>query len=425
MHSMPTTGSTTKPNVKPLDADALRGDFPILSSTHPAGAPLVYLDNAATTQRPRQVIQSLVDAYEKHYANVHRGIHWLSDRSTDLYEEARDKVRGFINAPDRAQVIFTHGTTEGINLVARSWGDANVQPGDELLLTIMEHHSNLVPWQQLAERRGAVLRYVPISDDGQLDLEAFERLLTERTRLVAVAHVSNVLGTINPVEHIVRRAHEAGAIVLVDAAQSVPHCPLDVQVLGADFVAFSGHKMLAPTGVGVLYGRRELLEAMPPFLGGGSMIRRVREEGFEPADLPAKFEAGTPPIVPAIGMSAAIDYLKQVGLQAIHAHEQALARRAHEVLSHVGGVRIIGPPPEKKAGIVSFALDHIHAHDVAQLLDRQGIAVRAGHHCTMPLHRRLGINATTRASFYLYNTLAEVEKLGAALVEVKRILRRG
>jgi cysteine desulfurase/selenocysteine lyase len=413
----------------PLDPAEYRPDFPILeqvlhASPERPGVPLAYLDNAATTQRPRAVIQALVDTYERHYANVHRGIHWLSDQSTDLYEEARARVQAFIGAAEREEIIFTHGTTEGINLVARSWGDAFVQPGDEILLTEMDHHSNLVPWQQLAERRGAVLKYLPFDETGQLPLELLERLLSGRTRLVAVTAVSNVLGTIDPLEAIVARAHAAGARVLVDAAQSVPHQPTNVQALGADFLAFSGHKMLGPTGVGVLYARRELLDAMPPFLGGGSMIRRVRLEGFEPADLPAKFEAGTPPIVPAIGLGAAIEYLNKVGLARIHAHEQRLTALAHDVLADLGGVRLLGPAPEKKAGIVSFVLEGIHAHDIAQLLDRQGIAVRAGHHCAMPLHKRLGITASSRASFYFYNTPAEVELLGRALADTKRVFRR-
>ena len=408
----------------PLDPDSLRGDFPILSTVLHGKAPLVYLDNAATTQRPRQVIQALVDVYEKHYANVHRGIHWLSDQSTDLYEEAREKARAFINARHREEVLFTYGTTEGINLVARSWGDANVNAGDEILLTVMEHHSNLVPWQQLAQRTGAVLKHIPITDDGRLEMDKLPGLLGPRTKLVAVAAVSNVLGTINPVEEIVRQAHAAGAVVLVDAAQSAPHQQTDVQQLDADFLAFSGHKLMGPSGVGILYGRRELLEAMPPFLGGGSMIRRVRLDGFEPADLPAKFEAGTPPIVPAIGLGSAIDYINRIGLDAIHEHERLLCTRAHEVLEAVGGVHFLGPAPDKKAGIVSFTLEGVHAHDIAQLLDRHGIAVRAGHHCTMPLHKRLGINASARASFYCYNTLAEVEKLGEALAEIKQMFRR-
>jgi cysteine desulfurase/selenocysteine lyase len=407
-----------------LDVTRLRADFPILSARLHDNVPLVYFDNAATTQRPRQVIQSLVDVYEKQYANVHRGIHWLSDQSTDLFEDARLKVQAFIGARAREEVIFTHGATESINLVARSWGDANVRAGDEVLLTEMEHHANIVPWQQLAARTGAVLRFAPIDDDGLLRLDEFDKLLTERTRLVAVTAVSNVLGTINPIDEIIRRAHAAGAIVLVDAAQSIPHALTDVQSSGVDFLAFSGHKMLGPSGVGVLYGRRELLDAMPPFLGGGSMIRRVRLDGFEPADLPDKFEAGTPPIVPAIGLGAAIDYLNQVGMEAIHAHEKALTLRAHAVLESVGGVRFLGPSPDKKGGIVSFVLERIHAHDIAQLLDRHGIAVRAGHHCAMPLHKRLGIQASARISFYFYNTLEEVDRLGAAFDEIKRLFRR-
>jgi cysteine desulfurase / selenocysteine lyase len=417
--------STNKADtVETLDVERLRADFPILSAVRPDGKPLVYLDNAATTQRPRQVIDALVDVYASRYANVHRGIHWLSDQTTDLYEEAREKIRQFINAPALEEVIFTYGTTEGINLVARSWGQANIKPGDEILLSEMEHHSNIVPWQQLAERTGAVIRWAPITDDGRLQMEALDRLLSRRTKLAAVTAVSNVLGTINPVEEIVRRAHAVGAMVLVDAAQSVPHLPLDVQALGADFVAFSGHKMLGPTGVGILWGRRELLDAMPPFLGGGSMIRRVRTQGFEPAELPAKFEAGTPPIVSAIGLGAAVDYLRRIRWDDISRHEQLLTQRAHGVLSDVGGVRILGPAPADKSGIVSFVVEGIHAHDVAQILDRHGVAVRAGHHCAMPLHQRFGLTATARASFYFYNTLAEVDALGQAVRDAKRGFRR-
>jgi cysteine desulfurase/selenocysteine lyase len=409
---------------RPFAPELYRPDFPILSTLLHEGVPLVYLDNAATSQRPRHVIQAIVDSYERHYANVHRGIHWLADQTTDRYEDAREKVRMLINAPAREQVIFTAGTTGGINLVARSWGEANLHAGDELLLTEMEHHSNLVPWQQVAQRTGARLRYIPVTDDGLLDLDVYDRLLTERTRLVAVAGVSNVLGTVNPVADIIRRAHQAGALALIDGAQSVPHLPTDVQALDCDFLAFSGHKMLGPSGVGVLYGRQELLEAMPPFLGGGSMIRRVRLDGFEPQDLPAKFEAGTPPIVPAIGLGAAIDYLNAVGLEAIHQHECRLTRYAQELLERVEGLRILGPAPDHKGGIVSFTLSRIHAHDIAQLLDREGIAIRAGHHCAMPLHQRFGLNATARASFYFYNTMSEVEKLAAALERVKDVFRR-
>lgn len=391
--------------------ESLREDFPILKQNVHGDRPLVFLDNAASTQRPRQVIDVLRRVYERDYANVHRGIHTLSERSTEQYEEAREKVRAFVNAELAEEIIFTSGTTASINTVARSWGDANVLSGDEIVLTTMEHHSNLVPWQQLAARTGAVLRHIPITDDGLLVLEEFDRLLSAKTKLVAVASVSNVLGTVNPVAEIVRRAHAAGALVLVDAAQSVPHRKTDVRALGADFLTFSGHKMLGPSGIGVLYGRKELLDAMPPFLGGGSMIDRVYLDHFTPAELPAKFEAGTPPIAPAIALGAAIDYLNDVGLEAIDTHEHELVRYAYERLLEIDGLRILGPAVEHRASLVSFVLQQPHSHDIAQLLDQQGIAVRAGHHCTQPLHDRLGISASTRASFYLYNTPAEVDLL--------------
>jgi cysteine desulfurase/selenocysteine lyase len=391
--------------------ESLRADFPILEQKVHGDRPLMFLDNAASTQRPRQVIDVLRRVYERDYANVHRGIHTLSERSTEQYEEAREKVRAFVNAELAEEIIFTSGTTASINLVAHSWGGENVRAGDEIVLTTMEHHSNLVPWQQLAARTGAVLRHIPITDDGLLMLDEFDRLLSAKTKLVAVASVSNVLGTVNPVAEIVRRAHAAGALVLVDAAQSVPHRKTDVRALGADFLAFSGHKMLGPSGIGVLYGRKELLDAMPPFLGGGSMINRVYLDSFTPAELPAKFEAGTPPIAPAIALGAAIDYLNDIGLEAIDAHEHELVRYAYGRLSELEGLRILGPGVDERASLVSFVLAQPHSHDVAQLLDQQGIAVRAGHHCTQPLHDRLGISASTRASFYLYNTPAEVDLL--------------
>jgi cysteine desulfurase/selenocysteine lyase len=394
-----------------------------LQQTVHDGHPLVFLDNAASTQRPRQVIEVLRRVYERDYANVHRGIHTLSERATEQYEQAREKVRAFIGAPHAHEVIFTPGTTAGINTVARSWGDANLRAGDEILVTIMEHHSNLVPWQQLAERTGAVLKHIPITDDGLLVLDQLDTLLTERTKIVAVASISNVLGTINPVAEIARRAHAVGAVVLVDAAQSVPHRATDVAELGADFLAFSGHKMLGPSGIGVLWGRTELLDAMPPFLGGGSMINRVYLDRFTPAELPAKFEAGTPPIAPAIALGAAIDYLNAIGLDAVFRHEHELARYAYEQLQTVEGLHILGPAPEHRSGLVSFSLQRPHAHDVAQLLDEHGIAVRAGHHCTYPLHDRLGIAASTRASFYLYNTPAEVDLLVARLTDIERRFR--
>jgi cysteine desulfurase / selenocysteine lyase len=408
----------------PLDVETLRADFPILQTRVRDEMPLVYFDNAATTQRPRAVIDAIVGAYERQYANVHRGIHWLSELSTDLYEGARTAVQRLIHAPHLDEIIFTSGTTASINLVARSWGDANIHAGDEILLTEMEHHSNLVPWQQLAARTGCTLRYLPVTNDGLLDLTALDELLTERTRLVSVVAVSNVLGTINPVKSIITRAHEMGTLVLVDAAQSVPHAVTDVQDLDADFLAFSGHKMMGPSGIGVLYGRQSLLEAMPPFLGGGSMINQVTLEGFTPAGLPEKFEAGTPPIVPAIGLAAAIEYLEGVGLDAVSAHEGGLTRRMHAVLGQFDGVRILGPDPAQKSGIVSFVIDGVQVYDLALMLDDQGIAVRLGHHCALPLHRRLGIPASLRASFYLYNTPEEIDRFAEALESSLRMLRR-
>jgi cysteine desulfurase/selenocysteine lyase len=406
----------------PLLPASLQGDFPILTGDVLDGHRLVFLDNSASTQRPRQVIDAIRMVYERDYANVHRGIHTLSERSTEQYEQAREKVRAFLNAEHSHEVIFTQGTTASINLVARSWGEANLRPGDEILATVMEHHSNLVPWQQVTEKTGAVLRHVPLTADGRLDLEAFEALLSERTRLVAVASVSNTLGTINPIEHLVAKAHAAGALVLVDAAQSVPHVTTDVRRWDADFVAFSGHKMLAPSGVGILYGKEKLLDAMPPFLGGGSMINEVRLDRFTPAALPAKFEAGTPPIVPAIGMSAAIDYLNAIGLEAIHAHEQALTRQAYDALAEVEGLRILGPAPEHRGGLVSFVFEKIHAHEFAQVLNDQfGVAVRAGHHCTQPLHASLGVTASTRASFYLYNQPEDIDRLLEGIEAVRKM----
>jgi cysteine desulfurase/selenocysteine lyase len=409
-------------NRSALLSPALRDDFPILAEEVGDKQPLVFLDNAASTQRPRQVIDAISGVYERTYANVHRGIHTLSELSTEQYELARSKVRQFLNARTFNEVIFTSGTTGAINTVARSWADANLRPGDEVLLTVMEHHSNLVPWQQAAERTGSVLKHIPLTDDGRLDMDALPRLLTERTKLVAVTAVSNTLGTINPIVEIVRQAHAAGALVLVDAAQSVPHVTVDVQAIDCDFLAFSGHKMLGPSGVGVLYGKEALLDAMPPFLGGGSMINEVRLDRFTPAALPAKFEAGTPPIVPAIGLGAAIDYIESIGIENIQRHEHELVRYAYDALSQVDDLRILGPAPEHRAGLVSFAFERIHAHEFAQVLNDQfGVAVRAGHHCTQPLHALLGITASTRASFYLYNTPEEVDRLLEGVAAVTRM----
>lgn len=431
--SVSAQGSTTsedKPETKetvPLSPDevaALRTDFPILSRVLEDNRPLVYLDNAATTQRPRAVIAAITEAYEQYFSNVHRGGHALAAQTTERYEGARESLRRFLNAARSHELIFTSGTTAAINLVARSWGDANLKAGDEVLLTVMEHHSNIVPWQQLAERTGCQLRFAPVTDDGLLDLEAWSSLLSERTKLVAFTAVSNVLGTVNPVEELVRRARSAGAVVLVDAAQAVPHQAINVQKWDVDFLAFSGHKMLGPAGIGVLYGKERLLDAMPPFLGGGSMIRTVTTEGFSPAMLPAKFEAGTPPIVDAIALGVAVKYLEQVGMERIHRHELELTRAAHRAIADVEGIKILGPKPELKAGIVTFTMERAHPDEIAKVLDSQGIAIRAGHHCAMPLHQRLGVPASSRASFYFYNTLDEVERFGESLRLARRMLGR-
>jgi cysteine desulfurase/selenocysteine lyase len=421
---LPTTLVTGQPAAaSPLDVESIRRDFPILATKIDDRYPLVYLDNAASTQRPRQVIEAMADAYEHYYSNVHRAGHRLAMESSAHYEAARESVRQLINARSPTEIIFTPGTTAAINLVARSWGDANLKAGDEILLSLMEHHSNIVPWQQLAGRTGCTIRWAPITDDYRLDLDAFEKLLSPRTRLVAVAAVSNVLGTINPIDPIIELAHAAGAVVLIDAAQAVPHEPVDVRARNVDFLAFSGHKMLGPSGVGVLYGREDLLDRMQPFHGGGSMIKSVTTEGFTPADLPYRFEAGTPVIVPAIGLGRAIQYLQKLGMESIRAHEYALTKHAHALLAEIPGLRILGPAPEQKGGIVTFDLAGLHPDDVSKALDIHGIAVRAGHHCAMPLHKRLGLTASTRASFYLYNTPQEVERLAEALSSIRKILK--
>ncbi len=405
----------------PYDIDAVRADFPILQQEHHPGVPLIYLDNAASSQKPVTVIEAIDNYYRRYNANVHRGIHKLSEEATAAYEGARIKLRKFINARSKREIIFTRGTTEGINLVAQTWGRANLGPGDVIVLTQMEHHSNIVPWQMLAAEKGALIRYVPVLPNGLLDMEAYARLLSsEPVKLVAVMHVSNVLGTINPVAEMARMAHQAGAKILVDAAQSVPHMPVDVQALDADWVAFSGHKMLGPTGSGVLYGKQALLEAMPPWMGGGDMISRVRLEGSTWNELPYKFEAGTPSIAEMIGLGYAVDYLSTIGMEAVHAHEQAITAYALERLAEVPGVTVYGPSAELKGAVAAFTVDRVHAHDIAQVLDADGIAVRAGHHCAMPLHDCLGIGATTRASFYLYNTFAEVDALVEALYRAQR-----
>jgi len=406
----------------PLDVEAVRADFPVLHQEVRPGVPLIYLDNAATTQKPLAVVDTMSDYYRLYNANVHRGIHKLSEAATDAYEAARARIAEFINAASHREIIYTRNTSESINLVAMTWGRANVGSGDVILSTEMEHHSNLVPWQILAEEKGAELRYVPVRDDGLLDVAAFDAMLDGRVKLVAVTQMSNVLGTINPVADMAAKAHAAGALILVDAAQSVPHMPVDVRAIDADFFAFSGHKMVGPTGIGILYGKRELLEAMPPYMYGGDMIKRVTFEGAEWNDLPWKFEAGTPSIAEAIGLGAAVDYLTETGMENIHAHEQALIDYAAERLVEVPGVRVFGPEDvTQRGGVASFSLDGMHPHDIAQILDHEGVAVRAGHHCAMPLHQRLSVVATTRASFYLYNSFSEVDRLIEALYKAKEV----
>jgi cysteine desulfurase/selenocysteine lyase len=407
-----------------LDVSAIRQDFPILNKPLPNGLPLVYLDNAATAQKPRQVIQKLVECYENYNANVHRGIHALGDRVTTELEDAREKVRALIGADEVEEIIFTSGTTMSINLVAGAWGRKFLKAGDELLLNEMEHHANLVPWQQIAHERGATLRFIPLTPDGRLDLSALSSVLTERTKLVAVTGMSNVLGTINPIGEIAAKAHAVGALVLVDGAQSVPHALVNVNDPQIDFLAFSGHKLYGPTGIGVLYGRRRLLEAMDPFLCGGNMIRRVRRDSSDFADIPSKFEAGTLPIAEAIGLGAAIDYVKSLGFAALGAYEHQLTERAFRQLSQIPGLTIVGPGTQHRGSILSFTVEGVHPHDMAELLDRRGVAVRAGHHCTMPLHELLKVPATTRASFTFYNTAAEVDALCEAIQYARQIFCR-
>ncbi len=401
-----------------LDVAQIRRDFPVLERTV-NGRRLVYLDNGATTQKPRQVIEALTRFYSRHNANIHRGIHTLAEEATALYEDVRAKVAAFINAPHATEVVFTRNTTEAINLVAAAWGRKFLRPGDEIVITLMEHHSNIVPWQLVARDTGAHLRAIPFLPDGTLDLDAARTLLgSGRVRLVAVVHMSNVLGTINPVAELAAMAHAAGALLLVDGAQSVPHLPVDVQALGADFLAFSAHKMLGPTGVGVLWARRALLEAMDPYQGGGSMIATVEVEGSTWAEAPHKFEAGTPNIADVVAFGAAIDYLRDLGMGAVRAHEIELTRYALDALRALPAVRVVGPPDASaRGGIIAFSYADLHPHDVSQVLDRYGVAVRAGHHCTQPLHRALNLEvaATTRASFYIYNDRDDVDALVEAL----------
>jgi cysteine desulfurase/selenocysteine lyase len=404
-----------------LNTDQIRNDFPILARTTASGARVVYLDSTATSQKPLAVIEAMNDFYRRSNANIHRGVHTLAEEATALYEGAREKIAKFIHAPSPRQIIYTRNTTESINLVAYTWARANLKAGDLVILTEMEHHSNLVPWHMLASERGIELDFIPVTDDGLLDLDAYQSLLARDPKLVAFTHMSNVLGTINPAAEIIRLAHDVGAVALVDGAQSVPHLPVDVQALDADFYAFSAHKMCGPTGIGVLYGKSKLLEAMPPFLGGGDMIKEVKLRSFRPNTLPHKFEAGTPAIAEAVGFGAAVDYLTKLGMDDIHAHERDITEYALERLEEIPGVKVFGPSADKKGGVASFTLDGIHPHDVAQILDRDGIAVRAGHHCAQPLHEKFGTQATSRASFYIYTTKAEVDMLVDGIYKVKKM----
>lgn len=408
-----------------LDVEAIRQDFPILErEVH--GKQLVYLDNAATSQKPNAVIEALADYYRRYNANVHRGVYQIAEEATQAYENARRKVAGFIHAATPREIVFVRNATEAVNLVAYGWGRKNIKAGDEILLTEMEHHSNLVPWQELAKEKGAKLKFIPFDGQGRLVLDSLDGLLTERTKLVGVTLMSNVLGTINAVRTIADVAHARGALVMVDGAQGVCHLPVDVRELGCDFLAISGHKMLGPTGIGVLFARRELLDNMDPFNSGGSMIKEVWLEGARWNELPWKFEAGTPSIAEGIGLGIAVDYLNQVGMEKVRAHEEQLVAYALERLQEISGLEVYGPPAEERGGLVAFNLRGVHSHDLATLLDYEGIAVRAGHHCAMPLHSKLGIPATARASFYLYNTQEEADRLAEGLEKARHFfLARG
>ncbi len=407
------------------DVDRIRADFPILDVEVYPGVPLVYLDSAASSQKPAAVIAAMDEYYRQYHANVHRGVHRLSELATNAYESARSRIATFIGAPSADEIVFVGNATEAFNLVAYSWGRQHVSAGDEILLTEMEHHANIVPWQMLAQEVGAVIRYLPVREDGKLALENLGDYLTERTCLFSFTGASNVLGTINPVRELVDAAHAVGALTMVDAAQLIPHMPVDVEALGCDFLAFSSHKMCGPTGIGVLYGKRELLEAMPPFMGGGDMIRRVTFDGFVPNEIPWKFEAGTPRIAEAVGLGAAVDYLDSIGMEAIHAHELSITNYALESLNEIPGLSVLGPPAGARGGLASFTMQGIHPHDIAEILDKDGIAIRAGHHCAMPLHQKLGISASARASFYVHTTMEEVDKLTSALHRARTVFRLG
>ena len=406
-----------------LDITRVRRDFPILQRQVKPDVPLIYLDSTATSQKPYAVIEAMNEVYTDYYSNIHRGIHSLAEESTAHYENAREKIARFIGAPSQRQIIFTRNTTEAINLVAYSWGRTNLFEGDVIILTELEHHSNIVPWQMLADERNLILEYIQITPDGLLDLAHYQRLLEFKPKLVGFSQMSNVLGTISPAKQIIEMAHEAGAVTLIDGAQSVPHLPVNVEELNADFLAFSAHKMCGPSGIGVLYGRQDILEEMPPFLGGGDMIKRVEWHSFKPNELPHKFEAGTPAIAEAVGFGAAIDYLETIGMQIIADYEHEMIEYAMERLEEIPGVKVLGPAAEYKGGVASFTMSGIHPHDISQILDEDGIAVRAGHHCAMPLHEKLSITASARASFYLYNTKDEVDRLVESLYKVLKIFK--
>jgi len=404
-----------------LDWAAVRSQFPIMERKVQGGIQLVYLDNAASSQKPAAVLEAMARYYRTSHANVHRGVHTLSEEATALYEDARQNAGRLINAPSSRECVYVRNTTEGINLVAGSWGRANLGPGDTVVTTTMEHHSNIVPWQILQAERGFDLRYVPVTPEGHLDRDVFGSLMAEEPKLVCFTHVSNVLGTINPVAELTAEAHAAGALVLVDGAQGVPHLPVDVQALGVDFYAYSGHKMCGPTGIGLLWARRELLQAMPPWMGGGEMIREVTLEGSRWNELPYKFEAGTPAIAEAVGLGAAAAYLMGLGMDNVASHSAYLTNYAYNQLVEIEGVHILGPGPEDRMGLVSFHVDEVHPHDLAAILDLDGVAIRAGHHCAQPLHRSLDLIASARASFYLYNTESEIDRLAAGIERARRI----
>jgi cysteine desulfurase/selenocysteine lyase len=404
-----------------FDVEKIRADFPILKRETKPGVPLIYFDSAATSQKPNAVINVMDEYYRNYNANIHRGVHTLAEEATARYEEAREKIARFIGANKANELVFTRNTTESINLVANTWAKTNLQKGDMILLTEMEHHSNLVPWQMLAAEKELRLEFIPVNEAGELDQTIFENLLDQKPKLVSFTHFSNVLGTINPVKAMTAKAHETGALVLVDGAQSVPHVQVSVTDLDVDFYAFSAHKMVGPTGIGALWAREAILKAMPPFMGGGDMIKRVYLRSFTPNDIPHKFEAGTPAIAEAIGFGAAVDYLTTLGMQNVTFHEKEITRYAMEKMSAIKGLQILGPEASKRGGVIAFTLSGIHPHDVAQILDQDGIAVRAGHHCAMPLHDKYCIPASTRASFYIYNTKKEVDQLLLSLEKVKKV----